>query len=93
MSKKYFLNLIQPNRKTGLLERCFPPLPPITPINLPSRLICLFPFLPFRYDLFVFSEETVEGCPQLFNFVDELEFWLDLIGDGSKDRVSWRVLE
>jgi hypothetical protein len=41
----------------------------------------------------VFSEETVEGYPQLLNFVDELKFWLNLIGDGSKNRIRRRVLE
>jgi hypothetical protein len=41
----------------------------------------------------VFSEQTVKGYPQLFDFVDELEFWLDLVGDGSEDRVRWRMLE
>ena len=41
----------------------------------------------------MFPKETVEGSPQLLSFVDELKFWLDLVGDGSEDWVRWRVLE
>lgn len=41
----------------------------------------------------MFSKETIERCPQLLDLVDELEFRLDLVRDGSEDWVRWRVLE
>ena len=77
------------------MERLFPLLPPITLIALPStsRLTNLLPLLPLRYDLLVFFEQTVEGYSQLFDLVNELEFWLDLVGDGSEDWVRWGVLK
>ena len=95
MSEKYLLNLVQPNCKTGLLERLFPPLPPIPPIGLASTsgLTRQLPLLPFGHDLFVFSEETIKGYSQLFDFTEELECWLNLIRDRSKNRVRRRVLE
>lgn len=95
VSEKYLLNLIQPNRKTSLLKRLFPPFSPIAAISLPSTplLTCLLFLLLFRQDLSIFPEKTIKGYPQLFNFIGELELWLDLIGDGTKDRIGWRVLE
>jgi len=94
-SKEYLLDLIQPDCETSLLERFFPLLPPITLVTLPStsRLTSLLPLLPLRDDLLVFLEQTVEGYSQLFDLVDEFEFWLDLVGDGSENRVRWGVLK
>ena len=94
-SEEYLLNLIRPNRKASLLERLFPLLPPIALITLPStsRLASLLPFLPLRNDFLVFPEQTVKGYPQLLNLVDKVEFWFDLVGDGSEDWVRWRMLE
>ena len=94
VSKEYLLDLIQPNRKTSLLEYLFPPLPPIALISPPPTcLTCLLLLLPLCGDLFMFSKETIERRPQLLDLVDELEFRLDLVRDGSEDWVRWRVLE
>ena len=94
-SEEYFLNLIQPNCETSLLECLFPLLPPITLIALPPtpRLTSLLPLLPLRDDFPVFLEHSINGNPQLFDLVYELEFWFDLVGDGSEDWIRWRMLE
>jgi len=95
VSEEYLLDLIQPNREASLLERFFPLLPPVTLIPFPSApcLTSLLSLLPLRSDFLMLPEQSAEGYPQLFDFVDEFEFRFDLVGDGSEDWVGWRVLK